>query len=724
MIERNSHGVPETATRDSAASSAEVCAARRALASAIKDRWITDCRADAAAALRDHPELNSSKSIALDLAYEEYCQRREAGEAIDPEAFADRFASFRHTLRRLLSIHSCLSAPAGSKAIPVLLPGQRYLDFRILDELGRGAFATVYLAEQVTVGNRLVAIKVAAEAADEANLLGKLSHPNIVPIHFVARDPATGCAVICMPYAGRATLCDVLDVVFASDPPRLQAAVAQQATQPAGLQPGPDRSSTPGRAGGSYLDAVLRIGVQLADALAHAHAQGIVHRDLKPSNVLIDFAGRPLILDFNLSSDAASELASLGGTLPYMPPEQAAAIVAGRPDDTTVDARSDVFALGAILYELLCGEPPLHTGCEPLSATNLDAHLAAWRAIDLAAVRRAAVIRDEPVLRIVARCLSFDPAERPQTAAELRQLLEGQLSAARRLGRWGAAHRPAVTCGVALLMAVAAFCGYAVATRDPYPVRELQAALADVDDGRLAEAGERLNALVRADKTFWEARLARARWYAQSGEVSLAFDDYNALHQHQPTALTAACKGYCMGMLSHHDAAITFDEEAIRTGLASPAVLSNLGWSLSKLSRLPEARSHLSRALEENADFQPALLNRGTVGVQESFAADAAIPAALADLQRAIELGPISGELYLDLAMLYAIQTRQGADASEQVARNLQLAIDNGLDPAGIAKNPMFTRIADKLDLQPFINQQRRNPQRLIGIHLVNPDPH
>ena len=73
---------------------------------------------------------------------------------------------------------------------------------------------------------------------------------------------------------------------------------------------------------GTYLDAVVHLAIQMADALAFTHEQGIYHRDLKPSNILLSNNGRPLILDFNLSSDQEFSPSRMGGTLPYMAPEQ------------------------------------------------------------------------------------------------------------------------------------------------------------------------------------------------------------------------------------------------------------------------------------------------------------------------------------------------------------------------------------------------------------------
>src|SRR5204863_676547 len=110
----------------------------------------------------------------------------------------------------------------------------------------------------------------------------------------------------------------------------------------------------------SYVEAVLWLGARLADGLTHAHERGVVHRDLKPANVLLTDDGQPMLLDFNLSDDqrlrGSAPAAQVGGTLPYMPPEQLEAFQHGKA--APADPRGDLFSLGVILYELLTGRFP------------------------------------------------------------------------------------------------------------------------------------------------------------------------------------------------------------------------------------------------------------------------------------------------------------------------------------------------------------------------------
>ena len=114
------------------------------------------------------------------------------------------------------------------------------------------------------------------------------------------------------------------------------------------------RSGGPARRELGYVQAVLWLVARLADGLAHAHERGILHRDLKPANILLGDDGEPLLLDFNLAADTKlrshASAALIGGTLPYMAPEHLQAL----KDGTRLpDARSDLYSLGAILFELL-----------------------------------------------------------------------------------------------------------------------------------------------------------------------------------------------------------------------------------------------------------------------------------------------------------------------------------------------------------------------------------
>ena len=215
------------------------------------------------------------------------------------------------------------------------MPGRTLLHYEIVEKVGEGGMGVVYKARDPRL-QRYVALKVLPEATSadprrrarllrEARAAATLSHPHIVTVHDIASDGGTD--FIVMEHVEGWPLSRVI----------------------------------PAR-GLSVADA-LRYAVQIADALAAAHAAGVVHRDLKPGNVVVTPEGRAKVLDFGLarfdteSGDGATgepltQEGALLGTITYMSPEQSIGEAA--------DAQSDVYSFGAMLYEMLAGEPPFH----------------------------------------------------------------------------------------------------------------------------------------------------------------------------------------------------------------------------------------------------------------------------------------------------------------------------------------------------------------------------
>lgn len=411
-------------------------------------RWQSGAAPDALEVLQQHPELRRFKSLEIDLAYEEYCLRTERGEEVPVEDFCAKFAGRHKSVQLQIECHQYLEKAAqdreSAEDFDWPVEGEDFFGFEIAEELGRGAFGRVYLAREVAVGEREVAIKVSPSGHHEAGLLGKLEHPNVVRIHSVIPIDETAYSIVCMPYCGRATLCDLIDAGrFAADrgrplqraadildavrsagedsdadelalPPATPEAVkAPNAVKAANEEPHPELQR------GSYVDGLLWLMQQAAEALDTVHQRGVIHLDLKPSNILLTAASGPLLLDFNLSQQSASDWTRVGGTLPYMSPEQIRVCYHG---EGSVDHRSDLYSLGVIFYELLSGRLPYDIKPGDNSPQAADDWLRQQSAeqYDLGPLHPEA---DRRVKGIVRRCLRPAPEDRFASAAELAEEL-------------------------------------------------------------------------------------------------------------------------------------------------------------------------------------------------------------------------------------------------------------------------------------------------------------
>jgi eukaryotic-like serine/threonine-protein kinase len=244
--------------------------------------------------------------------------------------------------------------------------GDFFEDFQILKRVGSGAFATVFLARQSTM-HRLVAIKVSADTGDEPKTLAQLDHQGIVRVFDVRRLADQKVRLLVMQYVAGGTLADVIHCAQRESFDERSGQIVLHAIDSALLgaaMPAPEEC--PRRewlAQSSWSETVCEIGIQLAESLEFAHRQKILHRDLKPANVLLTAEGKCKLADFNVSSEEGFEETNadgiLGGSLVYMSPEQLRA-AAGITDhtDSPLDARSDIYSLACVLWELLTAERP------------------------------------------------------------------------------------------------------------------------------------------------------------------------------------------------------------------------------------------------------------------------------------------------------------------------------------------------------------------------------
>jgi tetratricopeptide (TPR) repeat protein len=317
----------------------------------------------------------------------------------------------------------------------------------------------VYEAEQLSLGRR-VALKVLPFAAtldprqlqrfqNEAQAAAQLHHGNIVPVY------AVGCERGVHYYAMQFVEGQSLAAVIAALRQAAGPAPADATPLPAALP------SDPARKGTAYFRAAAQLGLQAAEALEHAHQCGVVHRDIKPANLLIDPGGHLWVTDFGLARSASNPGLTLTGdvvgTLRYMSPEQAL----GR--NGRIDHRTDIYALGVSLYELLTLEPAFAGADQQEVLRQIDSGTPRPpRRLD----RRIPVELET----IVLKAMEKDPAERYATAQDLaddlRRFLEDRPIQARRPSlaargaRWARRHQGLV--GAAMAMVLLAVLGLGV----------------------------------------------------------------------------------------------------------------------------------------------------------------------------------------------------------------------------------------------------------------------
>jgi serine/threonine protein kinase len=316
------------------------------------------------------PELReaSTGEPPVDLIYEEYHVRRAAGESVSVKDYVQRFPKSQEGLRKLLGAEgaSVSSALFPVRRVEQPKAGEKIDDFELLTELGKGAFASVYLARQVSM-QRLVALKVSAEKGSEPQTLAQLDHPNIVRVYDQRVLAERKTRLLYMQYVPGGTLQDVVTGVRRTPSQMRSGLQLLTAVDTAMSKSGQAVSEdAPWRRKISALawpQVVCRIGVQLAGALDYAHKMGILHRDVKPANVLLTSEGMPKLADFNISFGShvagTTPAAYFGGSLAYMSPEQLEAcspLHKRKPAD--LDNRADLYSLAVMLWELLHGERP------------------------------------------------------------------------------------------------------------------------------------------------------------------------------------------------------------------------------------------------------------------------------------------------------------------------------------------------------------------------------
>ena len=431
----------------------------------------------------DRTDAPTDEDPLLLRAAQEYLAALEAGRRPDRAEFVARFPGLAEQLATYLDaldmVHGAsplLPRPSPSPATDGAIPIEALGDFHIVREIGRGGMGVVYEAVQLSLGRR-VALKVLPFAAaldarqlqrfkNEAQAAAQLHHTNIVPVYAIGCERGTHYYAMQL-IEGR-NLADLIGELQSRQP-----GTKQDATGPAGALP-PTGPEVPAPAAAPTIQApaaelptrpatrttlfyrtAAKLAAQAADALEHAHQFDVIHRDVKPANLIVDERGNLWVTDFGLAqfhtSQGLTRTGDMMGTLRYMSPEQAA----GR--HALLDARTDVYSLGATLYELLTLRP-LFDGADTQQLLRQILH-------DEPRRPRAVERSVPPELEtIVLKAVGKNPADRYATAREFgddlrrfldhRPILARPPSLAQRARKWARRHPSVVVAAVVLCVAV------------------------------------------------------------------------------------------------------------------------------------------------------------------------------------------------------------------------------------------------------------------------------
>jgi serine/threonine protein kinase len=679
---------------------------------------------DAAGFIESHPQLAACKSLVLDLALEEYSLRQRAGEVVSRTIFCGRFGSYRDTVARLLEVHDFLAQNPGfapePESIEWPLVGDEYQGFELKSELGCGAFSRVFLASEPVLGNRSVVVKVAWTGDSEARTQGKLSHPNVVPVHSTRFDCATGLTLVCMPFLGRATLNDLLVSMRLENRTPSDNRVVHQIAKCEGLEP-PDSQATKKQ---SYTDCVLDFAVQLADALSYVHRRDILHCDIKPSNILLDVSGRPMFLDFNLSVDSSVVNARFGGTLPYMAPEQLRAAL-GDGSREMIDGRTDLFALGAVLYELLTLKHPFDTFDRVPEQSDDIQQLLARRSARPPLIQQVNPTVDPSFASLIERCLEVAPEKRPQSAKDLASELHKLQSTRHQCRRWIRTHQRSIVMSSGLSAVVLGLAVAWYSNLPTYEAQELEAGLVAYANQRYGEALNNFSHAAAGDKSNYKALFARGLTNTRLKKFRAAEADFQSAMEVSARPEIRAMLAFCSFFDTSHRVAKSYAEQAVSAGFNNAANFSNLGYANFQLDHLAEAIEALNKAIQIDPALPTAHRIRALVLLQLARLQGQSVAEAVAEIEMLQPQSSNDAELCFDAACIYAVSAKTNRQHQDTAISLLWRSLQLGAKFGSVLGDELFGSLRGEPrfeDLKSVTPPGKSTRGPLVVIPVTNPD--
>jgi serine/threonine protein kinase len=555
------------------------------------------------------PERRELLAFALD----EYLVSLERGVPLPWDDVVAKYPDLAEPLQvygeslRLLCVAGDQLGRTCSPSGPVEHWNRQLGDYRLMREIGRGGMGVVYEAEQLSLGRR-VALKILPFAAvmdpqqlarfsNEARAAAALNHPNIVPVYGVGNE--RGVHYYSMQFIQGQPLDHLIhELRVRHDDQADTRARAKVTTVPHGTS---CPSSDPYLGRGSLRDRdyyrnVARLGVQAAEALHHAHEMGVVHRDIKPSNLLLDARGKLWITDFGLArvaEDASlTHSGAVVGTARYMSPEQAA----GKTH--LVDHRSDIYALGITLYELLTLQPAF-------DASGAHEFLRRIEREEPPAPRRVNPQVPADLETIVLKAIAKQRELRYQAVSELAEdlgrFLDGKPTLARRptwldrFGRWS--QRNATRLAAASVVLLVALIVTAVSALLVARERALTSAALQMSQRQLE----------RAEANYQQARQVVDRYGLRLADELAAVPGIEPLRRE----LLEDSWQYYQALIRQTQGDPTLLEEQAKTHFKAAEIASQLGDTRRALEQYAAARSLFASLARENPLASPHRIHLG-----------------------------------------------------------------------------------------------------------------